>query len=419
MMKVLFITNKLPFPDNDGRKNILMQYIRTIKKFDTNVEILNAAFVDKEEYLEKKPHEISNVTILDQPKIIEKLFNLLLYTFFLRKWPLQVSLYYSRKTHKKVSSLVKKVQPDFIVYDMVRVAPYFIKDFNGQTIMNYDDLLSLRYSRQLEHIHYIPTILGGIASYFPKFIQKLISSKSLQKNILKFESGLLNKYEKQVGWSFDKLVFTSPKEAKEFSKIVNDRACLGIPMAYDTDKTKIRSNYQENQIVFVGKMDIPHNVAAVLYFCEKIWPIVKRANSTLEFHIIGKNPIKSVLDLEHKYEGVKVVGPVSDIEESIKNSSVFVAPLVFGTGIKTKVIEALSYGVPVVTTSIGAEGINFKNGYHMYVSDTERQFADHIISLTESEKLNKSFSINGKELVQNEFSKQSMNNKWLTLLEKS
>ncbi|MEH7072273.1 glycosyltransferase family 4 protein, partial [Priestia megaterium] len=263
------------------------------------------------------------------------------------------------------------------------------------------------------------TILGGIASYFPMYIQKLISSKSLQKSILKFESRLLNKYEKQVGWNFDKLVFTSPKEAKEFSEIINDRACLGIPMAYDTDKTKIRSKYQENQIVFVGKMDIPHNVAAVLYFCEKIWPIVKRANSSLEFHIIGKNPIKSVLELENKYEGVKVVGPVADIEESIKNSAVFVAPLVFGTGIKTKVIEALSYGVPVVTTSIGAEGIDFKNGHHMYVSDIEGEFANHIISLTKSEKLNESFSINGKELVHHEFSKQSMNNKWLTLLGKS
>ena len=241
-----------------------------------------------------------------------------MYTFLLRKWPLQVSMYYSRKTHRKVSNLVKEVKPDFIVYDMVRVAPYLVKGFSGQTIMNYDDLLSLRYSRQLEHIHYIPTILGGIASYFPMYIQKLISSKSLQKSILKFESRLLNKYEKQVGWSFDKLVFTSPKEAKEFSEIINDRACLGIPMAYDTDKTKIRSKYQENQIVFVGKMDIPHNVAAVLYFCEKIWPIVKRANSSLEFHIIGKNPIKSVLELENKYEGVKVVGPVADIEESIK-----------------------------------------------------------------------------------------------------
>ena len=418
-MKVLFITNKLPFPDNDGRKNILMQYVRTIKKFDNNVEVLNAAFIDKEEYLEKQPNEISSVTKLDQPKIIEKLFNLLMYTFLLRKWPLQVSMYYSRKTHRKVSNLVKEVKPDFIVYDMVRVAPYLVKGFSGQTIMNYDDLLSLRYSRQLEHIHYIPTILGGIASYFPMYIQKLISSKSLQKSILKFESRLLNKYEKQVGWSFDKLVFTSPKEAKEFSEIINDRACLGIPMAYDTDKTKIRSKYQENQIVFVGKMDIPHNVAAVLYFCEKIWPIVKRANSSLEFHIIGKNPIKSVLELENKYEGVKVVGPVADIEESIKNSAVFVAPLVFGTGIKTKVIEALSYGVPVVTTSIGAEGIDFKNGHHMYVSDIEGEFANHIISLTKSEKLNESFSINGKELVHHEFSKQSMNNKWLTLLGKS
>lgn len=69
-MKILFITNKLPFPKNDGRKNILMQYIETIKNIDNGIEIMNASFIDDEAFIKQKPNEISEIIRLDQPKLI-------------------------------------------------------------------------------------------------------------------------------------------------------------------------------------------------------------------------------------------------------------------------------------------------------------------------------------------------------------
>ncbi|KXY68113.1 glycosyltransferase [Bacillus cereus] len=416
-MKILFITNKLPFPKNDGRKNILMQYIETIKNIDNGIEIMNASFIDDEAFIKQKPNEISKIIRLDQPKLLEKLFNLIWYTILLRKWPLQVSMYYSRKTHRKIMDIMKGNDFTHVVYDMVRVAPYIPKETDAELVMNYDDLLSLRYERQLEYINYIPSILGGVASYFPGFVNRVIGSKWLQKKILKFESKLLKKYEKEVAQQFNHLVFTSPKESNDFASVVKHKSSVGIPMAYNIENTiASRGNIMFNKVLFIGKMDIPHNVAAVLYFCEKIWPLVKKADNNLEFHIIGKNPIRAVRELEEKFEGVKVIGPVEDITLVMKQYSVFVAPLVFGTGIKTKVIEALANGVPVVSTHIGAEGINFKNGYNMYVSDNEEQFAEYILELTHSENRNDEFSIKGKELVEQEFSTVSMTDKWKNIL---
>ncbi|MCM3569382.1 glycosyltransferase family 4 protein [Neobacillus mesonae] len=416
-MKILFITNKLPFPANDGRKNILMQYIQTIKEIDKNIEVINASFVDDEKYLKNIPTKISKVKELKRPSFLEKIFNILFYSLILRQWPLQVSLYYSRKTNNTLLSLIKNEHPTHIIYDMVRVAPYIPKNFSGKLIMNYDDLLSLRYSRQIKYIDYIPSILGGVASNFPKSVQHLISGKWIQKQILKFESALLKKYEIKIATKFNSLIFTSPKEAKSFKEQTKSNSCIGIPMSYEVNfNMSKRLRYENNRIVFVGKMDIPHNVAAVLYFCEKIFPLVREQNNNIEFHIIGKDPIQVVRELEKKYDGVKVIGPVDDLKGLVETSAVFVAPLVFGTGIKTKVIEALSYNVPVVSTSIGAEGISFSNGLDMFVTDNETEFANSILQLVSSTELNNNISSNGKKLVQKEFSKSAMFNKWFKVL---
>ena len=121
---------------------------------------MNASFIDDEAFIKQKPNEISEIIRLDQPKLLEKLFNLIWYTILLRKWPLQVSMYYSRKTHRKIMDIMKGNDFTHVVYDMVRVAPYIPKETDAELVMNYDDLLSLRYERQLEYINYIPSILG-------------------------------------------------------------------------------------------------------------------------------------------------------------------------------------------------------------------------------------------------------------------
>ena len=102
MKKIMFITNRLPFPNTDGRKNMLLQYIRQMKEIYPGSELVNLSFVDDAKYLKDRPDEIDRLVCLELPGLAEKLFNIMLYSLLLRKWPLQVSLYYSRKTHRKV-----------------------------------------------------------------------------------------------------------------------------------------------------------------------------------------------------------------------------------------------------------------------------------------------------------------------------
>ena len=166
MKKIIFITNRLPFPKTDGRKNLLSQYIQQIKELYPDCEIINLSFIDDSKYLKHQPDFISKLISLETPGIFEKLFNVLFYTLLLRRWPLQVSVYYKRKTQKQIQSIIDEEQPEFIIYDMVRVAEYRTEG-NHQSVLSYDDLLSLRYKRQLQWFKYIPSVFGGFTNKLP------------------------------------------------------------------------------------------------------------------------------------------------------------------------------------------------------------------------------------------------------------
>ncbi|QWH20204.1 glycosyltransferase [Bacillus mycoides] len=417
MKKILFITNRLPFPKVDGRKNILMQYIENIKHNYPDSKLVNASFVDEKGYLKNTPGEIDRLIELEKPGFLSKLYNVVLYSVILRKWPLQVSLYYSKKNHEYIKKVVEEEAPDTIIYDMVRTAEYVVSGKDTQLIMNYDDMLSLRYKRQLDHLKYSPSILGAMSKKVPRVMRRLIEWTVLKKFILNFESNLLFKYETGIAARYDGIVFTSPKEAENFASLTNHPNCIGIPMHFELEEgDKIKQLSTSNRLVFVGKMDIPHNISAVLFFCESIWPEIKKKYSDMEFHIIGKNPTREVQALQDQHLGVKVVGEVEDMKKELADAAIFVAPLIFGTGIKTKIIEALSMEIPVVTTSIGAEGIEYRNEYHMFVADDHELQVKYISRLLDNHKLRKEIGSQGKKMVSEGYSKDMMSQKWKIII---
>lgn len=405
MKKMMFITNRLPFPNTDGRKNLLQQYIQQIKDIYPECQIVNLSFVDDNKYLKDKPDAISRLVCLNLPGMAEKLFNVLVYSLLMRKWPIQVSVYYSRRTHRLIKEIVKEEQPEFIFYDMVRVAEY-VTDGTSQKVLSYDDLLSLRYERQLQWFHYIPSVFGSFSDKLPDGIKRFANLKFIQKWLVSFESKLLDKYEKHVANNFQHLIFTSPKEAETFRDIVRHRSCLGIPMRFDPDRkmTKNPRSYDRNKIVFVGKMDIPHNTSAVVYFCEKIWPRMKQQAPKAKFYIVGKNPSAEVLQLQKNYPDIIVTGEVDNVKRIVSDAALMIAPLLFGTGIKTKIVEAMSWGVPVVTNPIGSEGINAINHEDLFVCETDDEMVKNILLLLNNEEINEKVSRNSIRYVTQHFS---------------
>jgi len=404
MRKIAFITNRLPFPDTDGRKKILLQYIRQIKEIDPGAEIINLSFVDDDRYLKHRPAEIDRLVCLKLPGLAEKLFNIAVYSLLLRKWPLQVAAYYRRKTHRIIRDFLRAEKPDVVFCDMVRVAEYGI-DGPGRKGLSYDDLLSLRYRRQLPWVQYIPSVFGGFADKLPAGMKRLLDLKLIQKWLMAFESRLLDRYEKQLAPRFHHLVFTSPAEAAYFGRLTRHRSCHGIPMNFDPeDRGEAPRVYDTNKLVFVGKMDIPHNSSAVVWFCERLWPAIKRLAPDATLYIVGKNPPPEVQQLPSRHPGIVVTGEVADVKQFVEDAALMIAPLLFGTGIKTKILEAMSWGVPVVTSPVGGEGIDARHGEDWFVCESDLAFVRAVLTLLGDRTVNERMSRNAIRYVKRRFS---------------
>lgn len=169
-----------------------------------------------------------------------------------------------------------------------------------------------------------------------------------------------------------------------------------IPLMFVEPEVDIPTFESRQDILFIGGFPHTPNVDAVIYFCNEIFPLVREVLPEVKFHIIGNAPTDDVLALA-EHPGVVVHGYVKDIAPLFRRTRVSVAPLRYGAGIKGKIGTSMVYGVPVVATSIAAEGMHVDTGTHIMVADNPREFAAHIVNMYRSKSTWDSLSRNGLE----------------------
>lgn len=131
--------------------------------------------------------------------------------------------------------------------------------------------------------------------------------------------------------------------------------------------------------MFLGSMDWEANIDAVEHFCREMWPAVLRAVPAARFRIVGRNPHARVLRLAS--DTIEVTGTVPSVVDYLRDAAVVVVPLRVGGGTRLKIFEAMAAGRAVVSTSIGAEGLDVSSGHDVILADEEQRFADAVIAL--------------------------------------
>ena len=150
-------------------------------------------------------------------------------------------------------------------------------------------------------------------------------------------------------------------------------------------------------VIFVGSYAWYPNPEAVLWFSELIWPAIREEMPEAEFMVIGSDATPEILALD-RIPGINVLGYVPETRPYLEMAAVSVAPLRVGGGMKGKVNEALAHGIPVVATSIGAQGFDYSHGVNMMVSDDPSEFASSVITLLRNPELQESMGLAGQEL---------------------
>lgn len=152
----------------------------------------------------------------------------------------------------------------------------------------------------------------------------------------------------------------------------------------------------------MGALSVAHNENGIIHFVNNIFPLVLARDPEAELYIIGGGVTEQVKMLAS--DNVILTGRVVDVRDAVGSCEVFVCPLQFGSGIKTKNLEAMAMGIPVVTTPIGAENIDALNGNDWLVAESDQEFANSVCMLLEDEEQRKRIGLHGQKFVKDNFS---------------
>lgn len=382
--KILFVMPRLPFPATSGRKTSLYHYCRILSE-ELGYRLIVAAFLEKGDDPQLKPGFIDRLEVLPKPSATTKIKNIFVDSILLKKKPMQVSLYWNPSAKMMIDEIVKEEQPDIIIGDMVRSTEY-IKDYSIYRIADLDDCISLRYQRQLDYDISGINPYGAFLNTVPKIIQKIMLWKPLKVYVVKNEIILLRKYELEIAGQCDRTVLVAQQEADALNQELGENKAYAIPIGVDVDYFSYRkNNFEEEYIGFLGAMSVAHNENAVRHFILDILPDIVKERPRAKFLVIGGGASDDLKKFESQH--VHFTGRVEDVRDYLEKCKVFVCPMTFGSGIKTKNLEAMAIGLPIVTTSIGAENIDAENEKEWIVEDNPREFSRAVIKLLTDENL--------------------------------
>lgn len=157
-------------------------------------------------------------------------------------------------------------------------------------------------------------------------------------------------------------------------------------------------------ITFVGTMNYQPNVDAALWFIREIFPLILQDQPKARFRVIGREPPRSLMRVAQTNPAIEVTGTVKEVLPLLRESSVVVVPLRAGSGVRLKIMESLSAGLPMVSTSVGAEGLPMENGRDILIADDAETFAQSVLRLLQDDVLRRDMAERGQQRAQTDFS---------------
>ncbi|MBU4259982.1 MAG: TIGR03087 family PEP-CTERM/XrtA system glycosyltransferase [Proteobacteria bacterium] len=243
-----------------------------------------------------------------------------------------------------------------------------------------------------------------------KWLQYSQRSKFPLNLIYRIENKRLLEYEKKINRSFDSSVFVSQQEADLFYRLFPEAENVsvienGVDYEYFSPESRIL-NPEPRTLIFTGAMDYYANIDGVKWFCEKILPIVKDRYPKIQFYIVGSNPNAEIQKLGDNNKSINITGFVEDIRPYYNNADICVIPLRIARGIQNKVLEAMSMGKAVVTTSTAVQSIKATSGVHLLVEDDSDKFAEAVSMLLENHSLRNYLGTNARQFVKSNYNWQ-------------
>ncbi|MCS6862680.1 MAG: glycosyltransferase family 4 protein, partial [Abditibacteriales bacterium] len=272
------------------------------------------------------------------------------------------------------------------------------------------DLLARGYDAAILEFYYVSEMIADdIRFYQPQlpiaidthdvhFLREARMAQVLNDAQMLAESETTRRRELAAYRKADLLIVRTPYETQALLHQEASFEIFTAPVMFAVRGESLPEKRQPNSLLFVGWFKHPPNVDGLLYFCDEILPLVKKALPEVRLTVVGGDAPPEIQALSS--ETVRLTGRVESVTPYLDSHRVAIAPLRYGAGMKTKVIESLASGVPTVTTSVGAEGIGLVHGRHAFIADTPDEFAQAIVRLCQDDELWRQVSVASRRFVE-------------------
>lgn len=283
-------------------------------------------------------------------------------------------------------------------------------DFDVIHLNHLDAMLHLPHDAMPRHV-----ILDAHNVVSNQAITTLRSEKSsLRRLLLRRDIGRLQATEGKLAASATRVLVCSHADENHLYKLAPGAAVSVVPNGVDLEYFSMLSPpAAQNTVIFVGAMDYDPCDRAMRYFCAEILPRVRQRQKDVRIVIVGRNPSVHLQRIAAHDSSVILAGRVPDVRVVAATAAVSVVPLLSGSGTRLKILEAMAMGIPVVTTTIGLEGIEASHSVHCLVADDPQEFADAVGRLLEDRASSARMAKAARSLVVEKYSWESIANKLL------
>lgn len=271
--------------------------------------------------------------------------------------PVTIRRCQSADMRAQVERLISEERFDSVICDFLSPAPN-IPDL-GSCVLFQHNVEAVIWKRRTEH-----------------------AGDPLRRFYLKLQADRMLRYEGAICRKVQKVIAVSESDADLMREWYGVKQPEAVPTGVDSEYFKSRDAVSPTvDLVFVGSMDWAPNIDGIDWFQREVLPSILLRKPDCSIAIVGRKPPRSIQELADNYAGVQVTGTVPDVRPWLWKSKVSIVPLRVGGGTRLKIFEAMAAGVPVVSTTIGAEGLGARDGDTIRIADSPEDFASACLAL--------------------------------------
>ncbi len=382
-MRILFINDSLPYPPIAGDK---IRVYNMVRRLAEHHEVWLAILVDPDQDVKAVEHmrEFCFWVEIGVKHPCHKLKHLPgLMRYLAAGKPLELSVEYSKELATRIRELTSEVDFDIVHIETSRMAVYLESIAPGKRkklFLTLHNITSQQHKR-------IARVSVGIES-------------KLRAMLYSWQMG---HWEPRYAEQFDACITVSEPDRRLLLEANPRLRVEVVPNGVDTHRYHPLAieEISPPSLLLIGSMSYTPCVDAALYLCNQILPHIKRALGQVQVWIVGVNPAPEVQALAD--ENVHVTGRVEDVVPFYQQCTISVIPLRAGGGTRLKILEAMAFGRPVVSTTIGCEGLDVHDGKHLFIADTPETFAARTVQLIKDADLYRQIVKNARDLVVNQY----------------